>query len=312
LTDSAEANADLCEFLERVSSWNSAAWLAHRERYQTAYVTLPFLPPECQNAVILQATMGHATGVGFGGLPGNRAYTRSLSEFRQHTEDVARLWGQRLIQSRMLFLAGNDVLHKPLEEIVDLLSAIGQRFPISAKTRGDAAALADQQDKPRFEGVHAFLDNLARPRPDRDGWCRLAERGLVRISLGVESGDPDVRSRHQKSWDNDALRMTIAESKTARIGVSVLILVGVGGVEYGHQHVERTVRLIESLELAAGDFVFLLDEKEIGDAHSIAQEITRLDGQDWLDQQAKLKDGLAPLKKKGVKVLPYTLEKQWT
>ena len=44
--------------------------------------------------------------------------------------------------------------------------------------------------------------------------------------------------------------------------MSVLTLVGAGGVERAEPHVERTVRLIESLELGAGDFVFL-DEKEI-------------------------------------------------
>ena len=40
--------------------------------------------------------------------------------------------------------------------------------------------------------------------------------------------------------------------------------------------------------------------------------MTILSGQAWLEQQAKLKEALAPLKKRGVKVLPYTMEKQWT
>ena len=37
-----------------------------------------------------------------------------------------------------------------------------------------------------------------------------------------------------------------------------------------------------------------------------------LRGQAWSEQQARLKEALAPLEKKGVKVLPYTMEKQWT
>ena len=53
--------------------------------------------------------------------------------------------------------------------------------------------------------------------------------------------------------------------------MSVLTLVGAGGVERAEPHVERTVRLIESLELGAGDFVFLLDENEIREPHLIAR-----------------------------------------
>ena len=51
--------------------------------------------------------------------------------------------------------------------------------------------------------------------------------------------------------------------------MSVLTLVGAGGIELAEPHVEQTARLIESLELGAGDFVFLLDEREISDSNSV-------------------------------------------
>ena len=72
---------------------------------------------------------------------------------------------------------------------------------------------ADEEEKPRFDGVHAFLDNFALPRPDRAGWRELAARGLVRISLGVESGDPEVRRIYQKSWEDDELRRQSSKAK---------------------------------------------------------------------------------------------------
>jgi hypothetical protein len=91
----------------------------------------------------------------------------------------------------------------------------------------------------------------------------------------------------------------------------VLTLVGAGGVERAESHIDRTVRLVESLELGAGDFVFLLDENEIREQDVIADGLIPLRGQAWSEQQARLKEALATLKKKGVKVLPYTMEKQW-
>ncbi len=39
--------------------------------------------------------------------------------------------------------------------------------------------------------------------------------------------------------------------------------------------------------------------------------VTFLEGPAWAEQQKRLKDAMAPLRSRGVKVLPYTLEKQW-
>jgi hypothetical protein len=303
---------DLRAFLDRISLWDSMAWLAHRKRYQRTYGPLPLLPPECQNAVVLQATVGDAAGIAFGGASAHEARSRTATEFAQHAKDVAALWGQRLRQSRILFLAGSDVLHQPVESIATLLTTTGQTFPIEPRTRGSVPDRADDEVKPRFDGVHVFLDDFAAPRPDRAGWRELAVRGLVRICVGVESGDLDVRRTYEKNWADEGLRKTISECKSAGLGVSVLTPVGAGGVERAESHIEQTARLVESLELGAGDFVFLLDEDEIWRADFSPAGLTPLQRPAWLEQQLKLKDGLAPLKKKGVKVLPYTMEKQWT
>jgi hypothetical protein len=303
---------ELRDFLDRISMWDSAAWFAHRERYLSAYGPLPLLPPECQNAVVLQATLGHATGVAFGGAPVSEAYTRSSPEFAQHTKDVARLWGRRLLQSRNIFLAGADVLHRPVEEVAAYLRAIGSTFPMEQRREGPKTARAEVTEKPRFEGVHAFMDNFALPRPDRAGWDELAKRGLVRISLGVESGDADIRGSYHKYWDDEELRIAVADCKAAGLGVSLLTLVGAGGVERTDAHVERTVRLIETLELGPGDFVFLLDENEIPPPGGSHEGLTALRGSVWSKQLTTLKDRLVDLKRRGIKVLPYSMEKQWT
>jgi len=304
---------ELREFLARISSWDTAAWFAHRQRYRAAYGPLPFLPPECQSAVILQATLGNAGGVGFGLSPVAPASARSPGEFEQHAKEVTALWGRRLLQSRVIFLAGNDVLHRPAQDVAAFLGTVGRTFPIEPKTRrGSPDRAEDDDDRPRVDGIHVFLDDFALPRPDRSGWRELVDRGLVRVSLGVESGDPNVRTIYHKSWADDELRSTVADIKTAGLGVSVLTLVGAGGVERAKPHVELTARLIASLDLAPGDFVFLLDENEVRDPNRSPEGWTPLRAPAWSLEQAKLKEALAPLKKRGVKVLPYTMEKQWT
>ena len=61
------------------------------------------------------------------------AYARSLGEFEQHAKEVTALWGRRLFQSRVIFLAGNDVLHRPGEDVAAFLGAVGRTFPIEPR-----------------------------------------------------------------------------------------------------------------------------------------------------------------------------------
>ena len=300
-------------FLEQISRWDARRWSSHRQRYLATYGPLPFLPPECQNAVVLNATFGNVGGISFGLSPTAEPYVRSPDEFERHANEVSALWGNRLLQSRIIFLAGNDVLREAVVNVIAYLDVVRRIFPIEPKmTESKSDRAIDDAPIPRFDGIHSFVDSFTLPRPDRAAWGEFAKRGLLRISLGVESGDPDVRSLYDKSWTNEDLRATVADLKSAGLGVSLLSLVGAGGVERAESHVRLTTQLIESLDLSAGDFVFLLDENEIGDSNQSPEGLTLLEGPAWSEQQAKLKEALAPLKKNGIKVLPYTMEKQWT
>ncbi len=78
----------------QISRWDALRWSAHRERYLATYGPLPFLPPECQNAVVLQATFGNVGGISFGLSPTAESYVRSPDEFEQHANEVMRPLGE--------------------------------------------------------------------------------------------------------------------------------------------------------------------------------------------------------------------------
>jgi hypothetical protein len=291
--------ADLHDFLEQISRWNSAAWSAHRERYGATYGPMPFLPPECLTSVVLQATLGHTVEFGSGRASCAEPCRRTLGEFRQHARDVAALWGRRLLQARTIFLAGRDVLRSPEDDVLAYLNVIREVF------------LSDESESaPRSEGVHVFLDDFGSGRPGQKAWAAFAALGLTRVSVGVVSGDSEVRSIHNQGWSDEDLRASFADLKSAGIGASVLTLVGAGGVEHAGSHVARTAALITSLDLSPGDFVFLLDENELRDSNHARTAISPLSASAWQQEQTRLKEALAGLKDRKVKVLPYTMEKQ--
>ena len=290
---------DLHDFLERISHWDSSAWFAHRERYAATYGAMPFLPPECLTSVVLQATLGHTAEFGSGRAPSAKPSRRTPNEFRQHAREVAALWGRRLLQSRTIFLAGSDVLRLPQDDVLAYLSVVREVFMSDG---GESA--------PRFEGVHVFLDDFGPGLPGHSAWAAFAALGLTRVSVGVVSGDSEVRSLYHQGWSDEELRAAFADLKSAAIGASVLALVGAGGVEYADSHVARTAALITSLDLRPGDFVFLLNENELRDPIDARAPLSPALGSAWGSEQTRLKEALAGLKASKVKVLPYTTEKQ--
>ncbi|MDR3633570.1 MAG: hypothetical protein P4L84_07020 [Isosphaeraceae bacterium] len=293
---------ELKSFLERIVTWDSAAWFSHRERYLDTYGHLPFLPPDCPHAVILQATLGHAGGRAFGLGHAHEHDVRSAGEFEQHARAVAKLLGRRLEQCKGVFLAGADALRRPESEVTGFLETIRTVFGTTARNE-DAAA------------VHSFLDGPPGPGPERSGWRRYADLGLRRVTVGVESGSPEVRALYGKTWQNGDLRSLVADLKAAGIGVGLLAIVGAGGIENAERHLGATVALLNELEVGPGDLISLVDARELAGGEALGAHgeplFSALTGAAWSGQLSALKSGLSPLRSsRGAKVVPYSLEKQ--
>ncbi len=288
-------------FLDRVAAWDSAAWFAHRERYLATYGPLPFLPPDCPNALILQATLGQAEGRVFGEGRSAEHHVRTSAEFLNHARDVAGLTGRRIKQHRGLFLGGIDVLRRPLADVLDYLQTIGKVFPIGEEP---AVAGDDWDDFPGKLGlVHAFLDDFTLSLPDLEGWRKLRAAHLGQVTLGIESGDRAIRSGFGKDWREEDVRKTVADLKAAGIGVGMVVLVGAGGRAMADRHVDATATLLGSLPLERGDLVSLVDVRTFEDQ----AELEPLSDEESAAQVAALKGRLA----RGPKVVAYNPLKRW-
>ena len=283
----------LADFLHRIVSWDAPAWREHRARHQTTYGPLPMIPPDCTSPVILQATLD--------------ALPRTPEQFDEHVRAVAALLGRRVEQCKTVFLGGPEVLLQPSSTIADYLEIAARHLPIA--TNPERRHPDPSGDTPHtLDGIHAFLDQFG-PAPD---WQALRARGLVRVSVGIESGDLDVRALYGKSWTDEALRATVSAMKSAGICVSPIVFLGAGGREHESTHIASTSSLISSLELGPGDLVALVDAKEVhasGTPEPIG--ITPLVGPDFDAQRDALKAALAVVRaERKFKVAPYSFEKQ--
>lgn len=309
------APEELCEFLERIVKWDVAAWFAQREHYLGTYGPWGFLPPEAQQAVVLQATLGNAEGLTFGGAAAAEHYVRSPAEFEEHVTTVGALLGRRIVQCRSVHVGGSDLLHRPQSDVESYLRAIARIFPIDPS--GKRGRLSEQpEDMPRIQEIIAFLDDFRPPLPGREGLRLFQGLHLRRVVLGVESGDEQVRRLYRKTWAVDQLQAAVNDMRAAEIQVSIALLVGAGGLENSENHRVQTAHLINSLDLGPGDLVYLIDEAEVagdqGRRHLLEHGLSPLNGPALDEQRTALRHSLAPVRtERRAKVVPYSLSKLW-
>ena len=166
------------------------------------YGPLPFLPPDAQGAVVLQATLGHAGGIAFGRCAGGRArgpYARTSSTTTPRPSAACSAAGSS--QCRSLFLAGSDVLRQPPETVAAYLETIAATFPIDPASATICGSATSPSTTPASRGSTPSSTTSPHPGPTATPGGGSASLHLRRVSLGVESGDPGVRSLYRKSWD---------------------------------------------------------------------------------------------------------------
>lgn len=293
---------DLVDMLGRIGGWDVAAWSDHAALHDATYGPMPFLPPDCQHAVVVQATSDPSGRVGFGRADQPRRDELAAADFPGHLARVNQLLRGRISQCRSVFLAGPGALRRPMGDVLATFDAILSAFRVDPSAPRPRAADFDDRNH-TLDGIHTFLDRFEAPLPDRDGWRELRTRHLVRVHLGIESGDPEIRARFGRTWANAELRDLVADLKAAGLGVGVIVLTGLEG----DAHVEATAALLESLTLGAGDLVSLVDAAQFGGE---AGEGLR-DESGRFEQAAALKSSLATVRSaRGFKVANYSLEKQ--
>lgn len=87
-------------------------------------------------------------------------------------------------------------------------------------------------------------------RIGREGVLQLADAGLTRIHLGLESGSDEVLRYHRKGQSAEMVAEVAGWLREAHIELSVYVLLGLGGSTLWRQHAQATADLLNAIEPA--------------------------------------------------------------
>ncbi len=126
------------------------------------------------------------------------------------------------------FLGDADPLQAGVDAFVEIAGYLRNVFPIKRLT------------------CYARVSTLWKFK--RDAIKALAQAGLNRLHIGLESGDAEVLRYHRKGQTPEMVKETALWLKEAGIETSFYVLLGLGGRDHWQRHILETAKLINKTE----------------------------------------------------------------
>lgn len=184
-------------------------------------------PPSEADSYILQATFGcsHNQCTFCGTYADKPFQVRPLDDV---LEDIA-LAGQRFGETRRVFIADGNALALPSPQLITILDALDGAFPLLRRV-----------------GIYATAHDILR-KSDAD-LSLLQQKKLQIIYLGLESGSDEVLRRIHKRDTASEMVEAVHKARRAGLRVSVIALLGLGGVELSARHAAETGRVVSAMD----------------------------------------------------------------
>jgi radical SAM superfamily enzyme YgiQ (UPF0313 family) len=193
------------------------------------YIEPVFRPPSEWKSLILQVT----NGCSWNNCSFCDMYTQPQKQFRAQKLDkieqdilTAAASGQPISR---VFLADGDAMSLPFKRLKEICELINIHLP--SVTRISSYCL------PR-NLTNKSLEQL----------IELRKMGLSLLYVGCESGDDEVLRLIEKGESFQSSLVALEKMKQAGIKSSVMILMGLGGVELSEQHALNSARLMNAAQ----------------------------------------------------------------
>lgn len=236
---------DLPEFsrrLHRVEAWTPERHAAERDRFDRCYPEpVRILPPDRYGDIVVSPAVGcpNASCTFCAFYRGQAYRILEPEEFERHLRAVASLFGACEAQRSGIFLGSASAASIPQRRLLAVLDAVQKHFGC------------------RKRGVAAFLDPDHCPGRDPRAFRRLADRGLRKLVIGLETGLPTLRRKLGKSDDLSRVLRSVEHQKAAGLECGVTVLLGDFGENTTPAHHDATVELLRQMNLDERDSIFL-------------------------------------------------------
>jgi radical SAM superfamily enzyme YgiQ (UPF0313 family) len=161
----------------------------------------------------------------------------------------------------MVYKNGPPYRVRPVEEIKEDLRAAQEEYGDRVRTvffpAGNTIAMKTDQLSdicrytrhlfPHLERITVYGSSHYMQQKGREGLQQLAEAGLNRIHVGLESGDDTILKRICKGATSEQHITAGQWAKEAGIELSMYVILGIGGAALTERHASETARVLNAV-----------------------------------------------------------------
>lgn len=194
------------------------------------YVGRMFRPPSEAHSLLLQVTIGcsHNRCV-YCDMYRDKQFQPKPWELIEADLREAAALGRRGYRSPRVFLCDGDALILNTRRLLQILDGIREHLPWVERV-----------------GTYGDTRSVGRKTPAELEQLRAAGLGIV--YHGMETGDDQVLERIDKGGTRPELIETANKLRAAGITHSVIVLLGIGGVELSEQHAHQTAKTLTEMD----------------------------------------------------------------
>jgi radical SAM superfamily enzyme YgiQ (UPF0313 family) len=247
------------EWMQHILSYDLDRYEERAKEFLEIYKPISILPPDQYRSLVVQGTEGcqynRCTFCVF--YKDRRFHIKRPAEFKKHLKVIRQYYGESLRLRRTIFLGDANAIVTPQKTLIGFLDALNKEFDITPPGMEKEERTQWKAAHPiHFNGVVSFMDSFASLQKSVDDFRQLAERNLKRVYIGVETGSDPLLGFLNKSGRTEEIREAIHRVKDANIAVGLIIMVGIGGLKFNAEHIEKTVKLLRSLPLTDRDLIY--------------------------------------------------------
>lgn len=247
------------EWIQRILNHTLEIYQERAKTFLEIYRPISILPPDQYRSLVVQSTEGcHYNRCNFCVFYRDRKFRiKTPEEFRDHIRAIRDYFGQSLRLRRTIFMGDANAIVTPQKTLLQHLEALNEEFDITPPGMEKEERTAWKTAHPiHFNGIVSFMDCFASGQKSVDDFLEMAARNLKRVYLGVETGSDSLLAFLNKAGRSSEIRETIEKLKAANLAVGLIIMVGIGGLKFNAEHIEKTVQLLRSLPLSDRDLIY--------------------------------------------------------
>ncbi len=195
--------------------------------FPIAYDEPLFRPPSEADSLILQVTFGCT----WNKCSFCEMYTTKNFRVKKEEDVLKEIKAVAKIEPgiRKIFLADGNPMVLSTQKLLVILKAIKENFP-----------------KNRRVTTYALPRDIS--AKTHEELVELREAGLKMVYVGIESGDDEVLKLMNKGETYSSTVEGLLKAKAAGIKLSVIILEGVGGMNFTNQHAINSAKILNAIQ----------------------------------------------------------------